>query len=155
MQRLMVVGAIAVLGSSLVPRIAAAQPADPGSDAQGGARPGASAPGATPAVAVMDEAKIRELVDREVARILTERAAREAQERVVREAADKDAGAAEDTSELRGTSGFMDTRLAFTLTNENILAKPGETTPSAPGWRFGTPNSLGVLFFDGYDTRYS
>jgi hypothetical protein len=49
----------------------------------------------------------------------------------------------------------MDTRLAFTLTNENILAKPGETTPSAPGWRFGTPSSLGVLFFDGYDTRYS
>jgi len=49
----------------------------------------------------------------------------------------------------------MDTRLAFTLTNENILAKPGETIPNAPGWRFGTPSSLGVLFFDNYDTRYS
>src|SRR5687768_7405176 len=49
----------------------------------------------------------------------------------------------------------MDTRLAFTLTHENILAKPGETIPSAPGWRFGVPNSLGVLFFDNYDTRFS
>ena len=53
----------------------------------------------------------------------------------------------------------MDTRLSFTLTNENVLVKPGETIPSVPGWRFGTPrqapNSLGVLFFDNYDTRYS
>jgi hypothetical protein len=49
----------------------------------------------------------------------------------------------------------MDTRLAFTLTNENVLVKPGETIPSVPGWRFGVPNSLGVLFFDNYDTRYS
>ena len=49
----------------------------------------------------------------------------------------------------------MDTRLAFTLTNENLLVQPGQTIPSVPGWRFGTPNSLGVLFFDNYDTRYS
>src|SRR5688572_7317415 len=49
----------------------------------------------------------------------------------------------------------MDTRIAFTLTNENMLVKPGETIPSAPGWRFGVPNSLGGLFFDNYDTRYS
>jgi hypothetical protein len=58
-------------------------------------------------------------------------------------------------SNLTGASGFMDTRLAFTLTNENVLVKPGETIPSVPGWRFGVPNSLGVLFFDNYDTRYS
>src|SRR4030095_10625399 len=57
--------------------------------------------------------------------------------------------------DMTGQSGFFDTRLAFTLTNENILAKPGETIPSVPGWRFGTPNSLGVLFFDNYDTRFS
>src|SRR5437762_4869757 len=56
---------------------------------------------------------------------------------------------------MTGQSGFMDTRLAFTLTNENVLAKPGETIPSVPGWRFGVPNSLGVLFFDNYDTRFS
>jgi hypothetical protein len=101
-----------------------------------------------------DEARIRELVDREVARILTERAAKEAAERAAKETSDKEATASEP-GELRGSSGFMDTRIAFTLTNENMLAKPGETTPSTPGWRFGTPNSLGVLFFDNYDTRYS
>ncbi|HVV88417.1 MAG TPA: hypothetical protein VHE35_35485 [Kofleriaceae bacterium] len=56
---------------------------------------------------------------------------------------------------LSGDSGFVDTRLNFTLTNENLLAKPGETIPSVPGWRFGRPNSLGTLFFDNYDTRFS
>jgi hypothetical protein len=101
-----------------------------------------------------DEGRIRELVDREVARILTERAAKEAAERAAKEAADKEEAATEP-GELRGSNGFMDTRIAFTVTNENMLAKPGETTPSTPGWRFGTPNSLGVLFFDNYDTRYS
>jgi len=50
---------------------------------------------------------------------------------------------------------FIDTRLNFTLTNENVLAKPGETNPNIPGWRFGRPNSLGVQFFDNYDTRFS
>jgi hypothetical protein len=103
----------------------------------------------------IDEAKLRELVDREVARILTERAAKEAAERAAREAAEKEATSTQDAGELKGQSGFMDTRLAFTFTNENVLVKPGETIPSAPGWRFGTPNSLGVLFFDNYDTRYS
>jgi hypothetical protein len=56
---------------------------------------------------------------------------------------------------LTGDGGFTDVRLNFTLTNENILAKPGETIPSVPGWRFGRPNSLGTLFFDNYDTRFS
>jgi len=55
----------------------------------------------------------------------------------------------------RGENGFMDVRLNLTLTNENLFAKPGETIPSVPGWRFGRPNSLGVLFFDNYDTRFS
>ena len=41
---------------------------------------------------------------------------------------------------------FVDTRLNFTLTNENVLVKPGETNPSVPGWRFGQPNQLGILF---------
>ncbi|HUQ07407.1 MAG TPA: hypothetical protein VM261_33170 [Kofleriaceae bacterium] len=56
---------------------------------------------------------------------------------------------------LTGDGGFTDVRLNFTLTNENVLAKPGETIPSVPGWRFGRPNSLGTLFFDNYDTRFS
>lgn len=110
-----------------------------------------------PTAVQIDEAKIKEIVDREIARILTERAAREAAERAAKEATEKEThtSAPGKDDNMVGGSGFMDTRLAFTLTNENILAKPGETIPSVPGWRFGTPNSLGVLFFDNYDTRFS
>jgi hypothetical protein len=50
---------------------------------------------------------------------------------------------------------YVDTRLNFTLTDENLLVKPGETSPSVPGVRIGQPNSLGILFFDNYDTRYT
>jgi hypothetical protein len=50
---------------------------------------------------------------------------------------------------------FVDTRLNFTLTDEDMLVKPNETVPSVPGLRFGMPNSLGILFFDNWDTRYS
>ena len=104
-----------------------------------------------------DEAKIRELVDRELARVLTDRAAKDAADRAAAEQAEKESPTAPAAADgnLTGNSGFMDTRLSFTLTNENLLVKPGETIPSVPGWRFGTPNSLGVLFFDNYDTRYS
>ncbi len=115
-------------------------------------------PGGQPVVApppTIDDARVREIVDREIARVLTERAAKEAAERAAKEANEKEAAQADKSDNLTGQSGFMDTRLAFTLTNENILAKPGETIPSVPGWRFGTPNSLGVLFFDNYDTRFS
>jgi hypothetical protein len=146
----MFAGAAAVVA----PLLARAQPAEPPPAPEGtqDTGPGSAAPGAPSAV---DEARVRELVDREVARILTERATKDAAERAAKETADKDAAATEDTGEVHGASGFMDTRLAFTITNENVLVKPGETIPSAPGWRFGTPNSLGVLFFDNYDTRYS
>jgi hypothetical protein len=50
---------------------------------------------------------------------------------------------------------WVDTRLNFTVTDENVLVKPGETNPSVPGVRIGMPNRLGILFFDNYDTRYS
>ena len=132
----------AAIAVPALPRLGGAQPGEP---------PGT--PEANPAPAPrLDEARIRELVDREVARILTDRAAKEAADRAARETEKETA--AEDT-DVKGTSGFMDTRLAFTLTNENMLAGPGETVPNVPGWRFGTPSSLGVLFFDNYDTRYS
>ena len=111
-------------------------------------------PEPTPVVGV-DEAKIREIVDREIARVLNDRAAKEAAEKAAREATEKETAKEEKAGDMTGQSGFMDTRLAFTLTNENILAQPGETIPSVPGWRFGVPNSLGVLFFDNYDTRFS
>ncbi|HET9626504.1 MAG TPA: hypothetical protein VFP84_34315, partial [Kofleriaceae bacterium] len=151
-------GAAAAL--ALGPGVSLAQPAEPPGAPEGnqGGGPADAQPAAqAQAQAQIDEARIRELVDRELAKVLTDRAAKEAAERAAKEAADREAAAAAnaDEGELRGKSGFMDTRLAFTLTNENILAKPGETIPNAPGWRFGTPNSLGVLFFDNYDTRYS
>ena len=60
-----------------------------------------------------------------------------------------------DNDYLSGYDGFMDTRLDLTFVSENVLVKPSETIPSVPGWRFGVPNSLGTLFFDNYDTRYS
>jgi hypothetical protein len=50
---------------------------------------------------------------------------------------------------------FVDTRLNFNLVSENVLVKPGESNPSVAGVRVGTPNSLGILFFDNYDTRYT
>ncbi len=128
------------------PVIAAAQPAPT-------PPPGDSV--AAPPPPVVDEAKVRELVDREVARVLTERAAKDAADKAAKETIEKETASAQRPADLTGQSGFMDTRIAFTLTNENLLAKPGETIPSAPGWRLGTPNSLGTLFFDNYDTRYS
>ncbi|HEU4728633.1 MAG TPA: hypothetical protein VFT22_12105 [Kofleriaceae bacterium] len=146
--RSVVLAAVAVA----VPVRALGQPAEPPPAPEG---QGSGAPAAPSPAPGIDEAKVREIVDREIAQVLTERAAKEAAERAAKEAAEKEASATEQVGEVHGAGGFMDTRLAFTLTNENILAKPGETIPSAPGWRFGTPNSLGVLFFDNYDTRYS
>ncbi|MCB9574893.1 MAG: hypothetical protein H6709_22705 [Kofleriaceae bacterium] len=100
------------------------------------------------------------MVDAAVAQALAEERARAAAEAPAAEApapadaeAPPDDAAAEDY--LSGDSGFMDVRLNLTLTNENVLVAPGETIPSVPGWRFGRPNSLGTLFFDNYDTRFS
>ncbi|MEZ4400435.1 MAG: hypothetical protein R3B06_10475 [Kofleriaceae bacterium] len=73
----------------------------------------------------------------------------------VQEASAADQAEASGEDYLRGESGFTDTRLNLTLTNENMLTSPGQTIPSVPGWRFGRPNSLGTLFFDNYDTRFS
>ncbi len=137
---------LAFAAALFAPALALAQPGDPGA---GSAVP---PPTTTPAE---DEAKIKEMVDKEVARILTERGAKEAADKAAKEAVEKEAASSEKPGDLTGKSGFMDTRLAFTLTNENMLVKPGETIPSVPGWRFGTPNSLGVLFFDNYDSKYS
>jgi hypothetical protein len=134
---------LAFIAAVAAPVVAHAQPADP-------PQPDATGNGSG------DDAKIREIVDREVARVLNERAQKEAADRAAKET-DKEPTAAvvDKYPDLTGSSGFMDTRIAFTLTNENMLVKPGETIPSVPGWRFGTPSSLGVLFFDNYDTRYS
>ena len=144
-----------VLAIALVPAIATAQPTPtPQPTPPPGGEPPPDQPSGTP----LDEAKVREIVDREVARL---RAEYEAKLVAERKAAEERAAAAgpgatgTGADYLTGENGFMDVRLAFTLTNENLLVKPGETIPSVPGWRFGRPNSLGVMFFDNYDTRFS
>src|SRR3569833_3365777 len=147
-----------VAGRALgVPAIALAQPSDP-SGPTDNPGPGSNASVGSNAGGVPenpgDDARIKELVDRELAKVLNDRAAKEAAERAAQDNAAKEASS-NTPSDITGSSGFMDTRLAFTVTNENLLVKPGETIPSVPGWRFGVPNSLGVLFFDNYDTRYS
>jgi hypothetical protein len=137
-----------VSAATLIPLIASAQPGEPppsGDTAGSGS--------ATPSES--DDARIKEIVDRELAKVLNDRAAKDAADRAAKEQEAQAGQAAAGPSNITGSSGFMDTRLAFTLTNENVLVKPGETIPSVPGWRFGVPNSLGVLFFDNYDTRYS
>ena len=140
--------AAAIFSSLLVPSLARAQPGEPV-----GEPPPNQGSGGLPVVSG-DDARIREIVDRELARVLTERAAKEAAERAAREA-ESPSSATAKSGEISGQSGLFDTRIAFTVTNENLLVQPGETIPSVPGWRFGVPNSLGVLFFDNYDTRYS
>ena len=75
--------------------------------------------------------------------------------KAVADAKADDAAKAEGEDYVHGDGGFTDVRLNMTLTNENMLTEPGETIPSVPGWRFGRPNSLGTLFFDNYDTRFS
>jgi hypothetical protein len=54
----------------------------------------------------------------------------------------------------RRIGDFMDTRLSFTCTHEDMLRDP-KVLPSAPGFHCGRPNPIGILFFDNYDTRYS
>lgn len=133
---------------------AVAQPAAPATTAS---QPAPDA-GTPPAPVAVDEAKVRELVQREVATLMQEREAKDAAERAAKEAAAKEAAPAAkpgESSHITGASGFGDVRLNLTLTNENVLVAPGETIPSVPGWRFGTPNSLGIMFFDNYDTRFS
>jgi hypothetical protein len=161
--RVVVVAALAA--PVVAPAVLLAQPVEPaapeGNQGSAAGQPGDTAPAPSlpanppPAMSAVDEARVREIVDREIARILTERAAKDAAERAASEAQQQATSSSADAGQVTGGSGFMDTRIAFTVTHENLLVKPGETIPSAPGWRFGTPNSLGVLFFDNYDTRYS
>lgn len=53
------------------------------------------------------------------------------------------------------SSDFIDTRINFTMTDENVLVRPGQTNPSVPGFRIDRPNQFGILFFDNWDTRYT
>src|SRR6185295_7134904 len=77
------------------PVVARGQPAEPPGAAAGGQGSAGQLQVPTP----VDEARIRELVDRELARVLTERAAKEAAERAAKETADREAAATEAPGE--------------------------------------------------------
>jgi hypothetical protein len=49
---------------------------------------------------------------------------------------------------------FVDTRLSFVLADDNVLAKPGETTPNSPGVGFGA-GPQNTLFFDNFNTKFT
>lgn len=66
---------------------------------------------------------------------------------------DDDELVAETEEEPERKSDFVDTRINFTFTNENVLAGVDEI--GVPGSRLGQPGELGTLFFDNYDTRFS
>jgi hypothetical protein len=132
-------------------------PAPPDAGTPAPAPPPAPAPTTAPpdgatAAPAPDDAAIKAMVAAEVEKQL---AAQKAKGDHDFDAGLDDGAAKGSTKDLTGQDGFVDTRLNLTLTNENMLVKPGETIPSVPGWHFGVPNTLGTLFFDNYDTRYS
>lgn len=49
---------------------------------------------------------------------------------------------------------FVDTRLTFVFSDDDVLHGAGETIPSSPGARFSA-NRNSTLFFDNYDTKYT
>ncbi len=55
-------------------------------------------------------------------------------------------------SEKLPLGNFMDTRIAFSFSDDNFLAGPGVTTPSSPSVDF-SPRSNNQLFFDNLNTR--
>ncbi len=52
-------------------------------------------------------------------------------------------------------SDFVDTRLTFLFSDENVLVKPGETAPSIPGPHVGFPTYQNLQFYDNFDTKYT
>lgn len=50
---------------------------------------------------------------------------------------------------------FVDTRVTFVFTNDNLLVAPGETNPSNPGTRFGNASTANTFFYDNYETKYT
>jgi len=135
----------------LAPSVAHAQLTPPGGDPDADPPAGDPVPAETRAE---EDARIRALAT-EIAQELIEKERAAAAAVAAPTPAETTPTTVDADEHLRGSNGFMDVRLNVTLTNENLLVKPGETIPSVPGWRFGRPNSLGTLFFDNYDTRFS
>jgi hypothetical protein len=49
---------------------------------------------------------------------------------------------------------FLDTRITFGISDDNILLGPGQSNPSSPSVSF-IPGDRNTLFFDNYNTRFS
>lgn len=49
---------------------------------------------------------------------------------------------------------FIDTRVTFAFSNDNVFVKPGETTPNSPGTGFGAARQ-NTQFYDNFNTRYT
>src|SRR3954471_8984521 len=103
MRELMNLRSLIVASLLSIPALAVAQPGEP------------AGPMPPTPPAADDDARIKEMVDKEVARILTDRAAKEAADKAAKEAIEKEAPPADKPGDLTGDSGFMDTRLAFTV----------------------------------------
>ncbi len=50
---------------------------------------------------------------------------------------------------------WVDTRLTFLFSDENVLVRPGETEPSVPGPHVGFPTYQNLQFYDNFDTKYT
>ncbi len=111
-------------------------------------------PNTTTAAPPIDDAT-RALIAEEVAKALAAERAKKFDTTLGEKPKNPNADPLGDNDYLSGDQGFMDTRLDLTFFNENVLVRNNETIPSIPGSRFGVPTSLGTLFFDNYDTRYS
>ena len=52
-------------------------------------------------------------------------------------------------------SDFVDTRLTFLVSDEDVLVAPGQTSPSIPGVHVGFPTSQNLQFYDNFNTKYT
>lgn len=52
-------------------------------------------------------------------------------------------------------SDFVDTRLTFLFSDENVLVSPGQTSPSIPGPHVGFPTNQNLQFYDNFNTKYT
>ena len=53
---------------------------------------------------------------------------------------------------IANAGDFMDTRITFAITDDNLLLGPGRSNPSSPSTSF-VPGARSVLFFDNYNKR--
>src|SRR6185312_16123305 len=95
----------------IAPAVASAQPSEPTEASGSDTAESKTGVGGAQGSAAVDEAHVKELVDKELAKILNDRAARDAAERAAREDQSQTSTSSSPPN-LTGSSGFMDTRIA-------------------------------------------